>query len=282
MTPSKLSPSGRKLKVDYTGFKFGKLTVVGLSEKSTKRSLFWECKCDCGKVSHIRTTGLSRGTKSCGCLGKRHFNDVTGQKRNKLTFISYYGKSTSNNNLWRVRCDCGKEIISEYSDVNVGKIKSCGCLKVEKAKLTNKLPFGEASFNTVYSYYRDSAKERGLEFNISKEKFRILTQKNCYYCNSEPENTKISMYNNGHYVYNGLDRVNNNDGYNENNVLPCCKTCNFAKRGLSVGEFKLWIKRLIDRAKDGYKDNQEVYSIDDMFDAFRMHVLFKENPEDSF
>lgn len=274
MTSKTISPSGRAVKVDYTGHKLGKLTVLGLSEKSTKKTLFWKCQCDCGKISHVRTTGLSKGTKSCGCLGKRHFKDVTGEKRNMLTFINYFGKNIANNNTWRVRCDCGKELICEYSDVNTGKIKSCGCLKTINAKKVNSLPFGEASFNQVYSYYKNSAKERNIPFELDKDFFRYTTGKNCYYCNSEPENTKISMYNNGHYLYNGIDRVDNNKGYIESNVLPCCKTCNFAKRSMGIEEFKKWISRLVDRFNVGYKDKQDIYTITDMCREFQFYVLY--------
>lgn len=280
MEDFKVSQSGRKLRVDYTGKKFGKLTVLGLSEKCNKRSLFWECQCECGKTTHVRTTGLSRGTKSCGCLSKKHFKDVTGETRNKLTFISYFGKNNHKNNTWRVKCDCGKEIIAEFSDVNTGRIKSCGCLKTEKARETNSLAFGEASFNQVYRYYKSSAKQRGLTFELTKERFKTLTQMNCYYCNSEPENTKMNIYNNGHYVYNGLDRVNNDLGYTENNVLPCCKTCNFAKRGLSITEFKLWIQKLVKRAKENYNPKKEHYTISEAFDHFRLHARYKQTPDE--
>jgi len=40
----------------------------------------------------------------------------------------------------------------------------------------------------------------------------------CYYCNHDLEETGI-----------GLDRIDNDKGYLENNVVPCCWICNKIK-----------------------------------------------------
>ena len=51
--------------VDYTGQRFGKLTVLGKS----KRKGYWICKCDCGNTKEALTSVLRDGlTRSCGCL----------------------------------------------------------------------------------------------------------------------------------------------------------------------------------------------------------------------
>lgn len=43
---------------DLTGKKYGKLTVLGLSDKRGSRGRvtrpLWECRCECGALSHIR------------------------------------------------------------------------------------------------------------------------------------------------------------------------------------------------------------------------------------
>jgi len=58
-------------KIDLTGKRFGKLTV--LSESSNRNSngaVIWLCKCDCGKTKEIVSQSLIRGlTTSCGCYG---------------------------------------------------------------------------------------------------------------------------------------------------------------------------------------------------------------------
>ncbi len=39
------------------------------------------------------------------------------------------------------------------------------------------------------------------------------------------------------FFYNGIDRVNNEMGYEPLNVVPCCQECNFAKCKMSKDEF---------------------------------------------
>jgi hypothetical protein len=54
----------------------------------------------------------------------------------------------------------------------------------------------------------------------------------------------VSKHSSGNYKYNGLDRVDNNRGYEKDNIVPCCETCNKAKLQMSLGEFLNWIKRV--------------------------------------
>jgi hypothetical protein len=57
-----------------TGLKFGRLTVVGVSEKRDGGKLMWDCLCDCGKPASVRGTHLTQGkTESCGCLRAEKF-----------------------------------------------------------------------------------------------------------------------------------------------------------------------------------------------------------------
>lgn len=54
-------------KIDLTGQQFGRLVVIREADKRG-RELFWECRCDCGKVVEINGNHLRRGvTTSCGC-----------------------------------------------------------------------------------------------------------------------------------------------------------------------------------------------------------------------
>lgn len=57
-------------KLDLTGQRFGRLVVVRDSgEIKSGQGVIWECKCDCGKKSVVRSTNLRSGhIKSCGCL----------------------------------------------------------------------------------------------------------------------------------------------------------------------------------------------------------------------
>lgn len=54
------------MKLDLTGQRFGKLTVIERGENKGKYTT-WICKCDCGNIKRIRTDALRSGvTVSCG------------------------------------------------------------------------------------------------------------------------------------------------------------------------------------------------------------------------
>jgi hypothetical protein len=58
-------------KIDLTGQHFGRLTVLGISDKRTGRRVMWNCVCLCGNHVAKTTTDLMRkkgNVKSCGCL----------------------------------------------------------------------------------------------------------------------------------------------------------------------------------------------------------------------
>lgn len=57
---------------DYTGQRFGRLTVVSREPSRRNASgrsvVVWKCLCDCGNVTYVDATHLrGRFTKSCGC-----------------------------------------------------------------------------------------------------------------------------------------------------------------------------------------------------------------------
>lgn len=107
--------------------------------------------------------------------------------------------------------------------------------------------------------YVQKARGRGLSFLLTLEQFTILIFQDCFYCGSKPSNrynvfiSKAGKYRNGIKSWmdagwievNGVDRVDNNIGYEISNVVTCCKTCNFAKRNLSQSEFYSWINQLV-------------------------------------
>ena len=56
---------------DITGEKFGFLSVISFSHVEGKKGAFFNCQCECGKTTVIRSKNLiSGGTRSCGCLKK--------------------------------------------------------------------------------------------------------------------------------------------------------------------------------------------------------------------
>ena len=59
-------------KIDLTGSKYGKLTVLRPVEGSSKYKM-WRCRCDCGNEVDVSVSALNKGNnKSCGCLKKEY------------------------------------------------------------------------------------------------------------------------------------------------------------------------------------------------------------------
>lgn len=161
----------------------------------------------------------------------------------RLTILEYSHRIKYTNSFhyfYKCKCDCGNITIVNSSQLVTGKTKSCGCL----AKELQSKGKGEASFNYIYGSYKENARRRNLIFELSKDKFKTLIDSNCYYCKKPPSNLRISIYSTGSYIYNGIDRLDNNLGYIDNNCVTCCKQCNIAKHTYNLEEFKNWIKEV--------------------------------------
>lgn len=59
--------------------------------------------------------------------------DLTGQRYNRLTFISYEGRYRTSA-VWMCRCDCGRSITTVSNNVKSGNTKHCGCLSSPSTK----------------------------------------------------------------------------------------------------------------------------------------------------
>jgi hypothetical protein len=186
--------------------------------------------------------------------------DLTNQVFNKLTvvrFDSYHEDSKGRRKpKWICKCECGITKSILQNTLVSGNQQSCGCLledfrKNILPKITserNTIGEGLASFNNLYSNYRDRANKINVQFDISKEKFREITSKSCFYCNADPLQVFYRKTYNGNYLYNGIDRIDNTKGYISGNIVPCCEICNKAKRDMELDKFLKWIKRITEYA----------------------------------
>jgi hypothetical protein len=174
-----------------------------------------------------------------------NFDDKTGRRYGRLVVLglSYIEtlKSGKKRSIWLCQCDCGNKCKIRATNLTCKITKSCGCLAKEKMNdfiqdHVKKAP-GIRCRNIIYSSYKIGAKKRKLGFDLSIEQFVELTSKNCFYCGELPSNIKKSEYGHGEFIYNGLDRINNNLGYTLSNVTPCCAKCNFMKRALKQKDF---------------------------------------------
>lgn len=232
--------------IDLTGSRYGRLTVIGRDRVADNGQLLWLCRCDCGNHKAVLGASLKSGnTKSCGCATGR-FVDEVGNRYGRLVVLSYE-HDKRNGALWVCRCDCGNEVVVRGGQLRRGITQSCGCLRLERLKERISLPHGVAAMKHVFDGMRRNARRRNLEWKLTDEQLILLTQKPCHYCGGLP--VQIGRGVNGDFVYNGLDRVDSSKGYESENVVPCCITCNNAKRTLSLSEFYAWVRRVYEHAR---------------------------------
>lgn len=210
-----------KYKKNLVGMQFGHLTVYSKSCK-TGPSIYdyWDCLCDCGNKKTSNSYNLLNG-KSNSC-GSNHSN-LVGKKFSCLLVQERVPNEKGNQaRKWLCKCDCGNTIVFNTYRLTHGRVTNCGCKRKNKKRF----------FYYTWYDYKDNAKCRGILFNLTKDDFVTLIQSNCYYCGTKPKSV------------NGIDRVDNNRGYEKDNCVSCCHKCNRAKLNKSLEDFINWAIRL--------------------------------------
>lgn len=82
-----------------------------------------------------------------------------------------------------------------------------------------------------YATYKSRAMKKGLPFELFPEDFNAYTLCACFYCG----------LNQGHV---GIDRCNNELGYNTSNCVSCCRECNQMKADMSREDFVAHCQRV--------------------------------------
>lgn len=166
-----------------------------------------------------------------------------------LTVIGEAERSASRKRKVLVRCKCGLEKpVLEHNLIN-GNTESCGKSECSTRsdslrKLYGYLKPGDQARNYIYLNYQSVARQKHRAWEIDFETFCELTSKPCRYCGAPPNNRVRDRNGPGVFVYSGIDRVNPQGGYTEDNVVPACFICNHAKKNLTLDEFREWALRL--------------------------------------
>ena len=87
---------------------------------------------------------------------------------------------------------------------------------------------------TYYDDYVRNANERNLNFELTNDEFEKYINNECHYCGYKHET-----------FFNGIDRKDNDIGYNRNNCVSCCKICNMMKRIHNYDKFIRIVKHII-------------------------------------
>lgn len=169
-----------------------------------------------------------------------------GDRFGKLTAVRRVENNPRGSQRWEFTCECGQSTTTMLYHVTSGATKSCGCLSsaINRDPITrafvstpDRPPWFRKAYQHWHKHYSD-----GCTF----ESFLALSQEPCHYCGavrlgalksdgsaSEEERT---------FRYNGLDRKDSTKNHSEDNIVPCCKVCNYAKRLMPYEEFLNWIR----------------------------------------
>ncbi len=234
------------------GMRYGFWTVIRKLPPEGKVSRF-ECRCECGTIKPVYATNLYRHKSlSCGCYRSTvhsHRADLTGKRFRRLLVLKRIGlkpNTKRHSPLYECRCDCGSVIDVTSNSLLQGSRVSCGCAR-------NKTSIKQRGQRKAYTNYRKQAAIRKLSFDISLKKFIELSQQPCAYCGDLRTNSAKfeRVIGGGEYKYNGLDRLDSTKGYSIDNVVPCCKICNFAKSTTGHQEFLSWVKKVFNYTNGG-------------------------------
>lgn len=188
---------------------------------------------DKAEKEHIRYCDIARGcytvledhqVKCTHCLHKARITDRkrNDKKRQDPNLCLDCGQAFTNPQVLRAK---GKH------DKDLRRCVPCyeKLLKHESARPVRERNYKAEAFtnkHVIWNHYVKGAQKRKIHFALSKTRFNELILQPCFYCNHKKDGE-----------VNGIDRLNNNQGYQEDNVVPCCETCNSMKGSQHPQEF---------------------------------------------
>lgn len=214
---------------------------------------------------------------------EKYKKTYVGNKYNKLTVLDVIRDPDRCEYWFLTQCECGSEPkkVRKNQVVGTGRNNlSCGCVvseKLNKQKIENNLSIAInqiPSFNKVLNYYKQGAKTRNLSFKLTQKQFETLILSDCKYCGSKPD--KENKAPNGTLKHNGIDRLDNNIGYNQENCVSCCSRCNFFKGNLNSEVFIELIHNIYskNKIKNGINEKKLDYYYD------RAMAVSKKSPDE--
>lgn len=156
--------------------------------------------------------------------------ELKGQRFGMLIVISQNGINKNGNKVWKCLCDCGNECFTNSTRLRSGKSDNCGKHKRRGSDIHNYSGYKDIS-GTKWNSVVNNAKIRGLSLNITKEFIwdLLLKQDNkCYFTGVEITFKDKTA---------SIDRIDNNIGYEEDNVVMVHKRINVMRGNLTVDDF---------------------------------------------
>lgn len=166
--------------------------------------------------------------------------DMTGQRFGRLLVLRRSPrKHAIKQAVWECQCDCGTVVDVPGGSLRTGR-QTCGCSRGPYHGV-----FDQGGAGVVFGKYRKNAERQGRVFELTPEQFLTITQQPCHYCGAPPAQEGKSKAGLVDFIYNGIDRKDNGQGYTLGNVAPCCAVCNRMKLDLGVDVFLEHVRRIV-------------------------------------
>lgn len=160
---------------DFTGQRFGKLTVLEPTSQREYNHIVWKCICDCGQIIYVGSQRL-RQARSCGCA-RGGALDLTNKKFGKLLCLEPTEQRSNGSIIWKCLCDCGHIAYVAARDLTLDWTSSCGCLKESKGCniITNFLDKNKILYIKEYKF-SDCKDIRPLPFDFYLPDYNICIE----------------------------------------------------------------------------------------------------------
>jgi 5-methylcytosine-specific restriction endonuclease McrA len=217
-------------------------------------------------------TVCSKDKQSCEtCLEKfRAADNERYAKRKELTQVL----QTLTHTTQRVCTQCGKDFekfTTRYSKESV----TCGTCNAAQLKQDVKRKervrnYRDERYKNIPQFYKDyvrGAAKRGYDMNLQFEAFSGLVTAECHYCGYKTEGE-----------VNGIDRVDNSIGYQQDNCVTACWTCNRIKHTYDKEFFLDKCKIITNKLKassDFFKKWKQYY----YRSTYRVYSVYKKEAE---
>lgn len=150
-----------------------------------------------------------------GQSAAKFLNENINKTFGVLTLISY---SHYTNTRYFYNCTCNRcgENTRVRTDHILKNPKSCGnCVKTLQKEIADSKYLKLRKYRKIYNSYKGNANTRNMLFKLNFNEVKKLVDDKCYYCHDSN-----SL---------GIDRLDSNDYYHIDNVVSCCRICNFMK-----------------------------------------------------
>lgn len=224
--------------IDLSNEKYDVIEVIREKYKDSKKTNLYNyvmiCK-DCGHIIKISKSSFKQYTTCAKCNQTKYYNDFVGFENIAFKVIDFE-KSINRRLYYKVQCKNCNSILIMRKD-NILKATKCHCINCIG---NNKTPSKFGPLNVYKYYYKEGARSRGFNWEISDEEFYDIISKPCFYCGSEPkpiQSLKRYIKVKESINVNGVDRLDSNLGYTIENCVPCCSMCNRMKMNYTLNDF---------------------------------------------